>query len=351
MPLDDETGAAFGFNPNLARQGERARELASQRDVNTLPDPLTYAAIKSFLGSAPDELGFSALHPQREAIKSVANPAYALGTATQVIPALGALNALRGSRSASQAIGGASGAIPLSQFEEMAPRFDKASEGRMPLYHVTNQPWEGTAPRPGTWFSTEQPIGASPFGDTVRAYTVPQDINIAGPFPRGRNFRPNVEAAQAPIVAVDDGLGTVSYIVKDPSVLERIRIQQVERSAPKSSQRGMIKTWGGFENQNDYLAGQHKARLEDERMKDAWQRVMGGDVQAELKNRGINQAPPTLRDIEHSKLYGMFPGSIGPENARAMLERGMLNATKEEQRLLRKHLDASGRWFPKIEGE
>ena len=351
MPREDETGAAFGYNPNLAKQGERARALAAQRDVNTLPDPLTYAAVQSFLGTAPDELGFSAMHPQREAIRRVAEPAFAIGTATQVVPALGALNSLRGSRSASQVIGGATGAIPLSEFERIAPRFTKASEGRMPLYHVTNQPWEGNAPRPGTWFSTEQPIGASPFGDTVRAYTVPEDIGIAGPFPRGRNFRTSVDAAQEPIVAVDDGLGTVSYIVKDPSILERIRVQQTERLTPKSAQRGMIKTWGGFDTPEAYQSYWAEREKSGERMRNAYDRIMAQDPQEILRARGIFQPAPTTRDVEQSRLYGMFPGSISPERARVMLENDSLKATKEAQDLLRKYIDQEGRWIPRSEGD
>jgi hypothetical protein len=164
------------------------------------------------------------------------------------------------------------------------------------------------------------------------------------------------DVPQSAATLAGETLGMISPMMvtaKAPQIAAGMNQMAANAMAPRTMnpQAGMIKTWGGFENQNDYLAGQYKARLEDERMKDAWQRVMGGDVQAELKSRGITQAPPTLRDIEHSKLYGMFPGSIGPENARAMLERGMLNATKEEQRLLRKHLDANGRWFPRIEGE
>jgi hypothetical protein len=35
-------------NPNIQRQGEAARRLAAMRDVNTLPDPRTYAAVSGF---------------------------------------------------------------------------------------------------------------------------------------------------------------------------------------------------------------------------------------------------------------------------------------------------------------
>ena len=78
-------GASFG-NPNIQRQGAKARALAAQRDVNTLPDPRTYAAVSGLLGTAPDEMGFSVLNPQYQAIQQVAQPAFALGTALGMAP-------------------------------------------------------------------------------------------------------------------------------------------------------------------------------------------------------------------------------------------------------------------------
>ena len=85
-----ELGAYFG-NPNLQRQGARARALAAQRDVNTLADPRTYAAVQGLLGTAPDEMGFSVLHPDYQKIKKVAEPAYALGLLGQASPILAPL--------------------------------------------------------------------------------------------------------------------------------------------------------------------------------------------------------------------------------------------------------------------
>lgn len=86
-------GASFG-NPNIRRQGAKARALAAQRDVNTLPDPRTYAAVSGLLGTAPDEMGFSVLNPQYQAIQQVAQPAFALGTALGVAPAAGLIGKL-----------------------------------------------------------------------------------------------------------------------------------------------------------------------------------------------------------------------------------------------------------------
>ena len=85
-----ELGAFFG-NPNVQRQGARARALAGQRDVNTLPDPLTYAVMQGLLGTRPDEMGFSVLNPNYEKIKKVAEPAFALGLLGQAAPALAPL--------------------------------------------------------------------------------------------------------------------------------------------------------------------------------------------------------------------------------------------------------------------
>ena len=85
-----DLGAFFG-NPNIQRQGARARALAGQRDVNTLQDPLTYAVMQGLLGTRPDEMGFSVLNPDYEKIKKVAEPAFALGLLGQAAPALAPL--------------------------------------------------------------------------------------------------------------------------------------------------------------------------------------------------------------------------------------------------------------------
>ena len=82
-----ELGAFFG-NPNLQRQGARARALAAQRDVNTLADPRTYAVVQGLLGTAPDQMGFSVLNPNYEKIRKVAEPAFALGLLGQAAPLL-----------------------------------------------------------------------------------------------------------------------------------------------------------------------------------------------------------------------------------------------------------------------
>jgi hypothetical protein len=78
-------GAYFG-NPNIARQGVRARELAQQRDINTLPDPKTYGFVSGLLGTPPDQLGMSVLNPNAQAAKDAAYYGYQTGNALQIAP-------------------------------------------------------------------------------------------------------------------------------------------------------------------------------------------------------------------------------------------------------------------------
>ena len=91
-PTAEEIAAASRpatVNPNIRRQGEAARRLAAMRDVNTLPDPRTYAAVSGFLGTAPDQMGFSALHPDIQGIRRAGEAGFGVGTALQVAPLVG----------------------------------------------------------------------------------------------------------------------------------------------------------------------------------------------------------------------------------------------------------------------
>jgi hypothetical protein len=76
-------------NPMIQRKGEAARRLAAMRDVNTLPDPRTYSAVSGFLGTRPDEQGFSVMHPDREGIRQAGEAGFYAGTALQVAPVVG----------------------------------------------------------------------------------------------------------------------------------------------------------------------------------------------------------------------------------------------------------------------
>lgn len=84
-PQTGEIGPAFG-NPNIQRQGAKARALAAQRDVNTLPDPKTYAAVSGFLGTPFQEQGWSVFHPQRQGIETAADVGYTAGLGAQIAP-------------------------------------------------------------------------------------------------------------------------------------------------------------------------------------------------------------------------------------------------------------------------
>lgn len=91
-PTPEELAAASRpatFNPQIARQGAAARRLAALRDVNTLPDPRTYAAVSGFLGTPPDQQGFSVMHPDIQGIKKAGDVGFGAGTAAQVAPVVG----------------------------------------------------------------------------------------------------------------------------------------------------------------------------------------------------------------------------------------------------------------------
>jgi hypothetical protein len=86
---EDDTKPYFGGAGT--KKYAAAKKRAEDADVNLLKDPKTYAAVASFMGDAPDELGFSVLHPDYEGVRKVADPAYGLGIAAQVAPIVGPL--------------------------------------------------------------------------------------------------------------------------------------------------------------------------------------------------------------------------------------------------------------------
>ena len=77
---------AFFGNPNVQRQGQKARELAAARDVNTMPDPQTYSFVSGLLGTAPDQQGFSAMHPKAADIRSAGEKGLAMSILAQFAP-------------------------------------------------------------------------------------------------------------------------------------------------------------------------------------------------------------------------------------------------------------------------
>lgn len=84
---DDLTKPYFG-NPNVARQGAQARQLAQQRAAENLPDPRTYGFVQGLLGTSPEQLGMSVLSPNTAPAKEAAYAGYQLSNAAQVAPAI-----------------------------------------------------------------------------------------------------------------------------------------------------------------------------------------------------------------------------------------------------------------------
>jgi hypothetical protein len=77
-------------NPNLLAQGRSALANAQARDVNSVADPKTYAFMSGFLGTPPDQQGFSVFKPDLEGIKSAGEVGFGLGIGAQALPFMGA---------------------------------------------------------------------------------------------------------------------------------------------------------------------------------------------------------------------------------------------------------------------
>jgi hypothetical protein len=82
----DNGGAAFG-QYTTGRKYQAAKKRAENADVNLLPDPRTYAAVSGLLGEAPDELGFSVMHPDYKGIQSAGEKGFIGGTLLGAAPA------------------------------------------------------------------------------------------------------------------------------------------------------------------------------------------------------------------------------------------------------------------------
>lgn len=84
------TGAYTG-NPNIARQGARARQIAQARNVSDIADPRTYGFMQGLLGSAPDQLGYSVFDdPEtRRAAQQAAEVGLVGGGLLQGLPVIG----------------------------------------------------------------------------------------------------------------------------------------------------------------------------------------------------------------------------------------------------------------------
>ena len=84
------TDAYFG-NPNIARQGAKARQMAQARSVSNIADPRTYGFMQGLLGTAPDELGYSVFdNPEtKQAAQRAAEIGLIGGGLLQGLPVIG----------------------------------------------------------------------------------------------------------------------------------------------------------------------------------------------------------------------------------------------------------------------
>ena len=89
------TGAYYG-NPNIQRQGEKARQIAQQRSVSDIADPRTYGFMQGLFGTAPDQLGYSVFDDPatKQAAQKAAEVGFVGGGLFGSLPILGA--ALKG---------------------------------------------------------------------------------------------------------------------------------------------------------------------------------------------------------------------------------------------------------------
>ena len=155
------------FNPNIARQGAAARALAAQRDVNLLPDPRTYAAVSGFLGQAPDQLGFSVMHPDIQGITRAGE----VGFAASLVPVVAPVVAPVG-----RAVGRAATAAGMRAEKALeAPvtrTLERGGRSAEMLQALSAQPSFAVKPRGGSFMSsgdvTAPPI--SKLDETLRSY-------------------------------------------------------------------------------------------------------------------------------------------------------------------------------------
>lgn len=168
---EDLTQPYFG-NPNVALQGARARELAQQRNAESLPDPRTYGFVSGLFGTSPDQLGMSVLSPNTAPAKEAAYYGYQAGNAAQIAPALKGLFNLSKGMTAGQTV--AAEAKPLMG------------------YHRTTTPFEGdfvnTKNKLGVSFAGDRGFYFSPKLDDPDSqifgkYVIAADVNVKNPAP------------------------------------------------------------------------------------------------------------------------------------------------------------------------
>jgi len=136
------------MNRNIQRQGEKSRQLATKRDVSTLPDPQTYAFIDSALfGTPPDEVAdkFGVMHPKRKEILGRAEQGFVTGNAALVGPAARMLKEVT---------------APAVKYlgKEAARQVERGIFNEGPLRGITPQPMYISRP-PGGYFPTSRGMG------------------------------------------------------------------------------------------------------------------------------------------------------------------------------------------------
>jgi hypothetical protein len=84
------TGAYYG-NPNIQRQGEKARQIAQQRNVSDIADPRTYGFMQGLFGTAPDQLGYSVFDDpaKKQAAQQAAEVGFVGGGLLSSLPIIG----------------------------------------------------------------------------------------------------------------------------------------------------------------------------------------------------------------------------------------------------------------------
>jgi hypothetical protein len=140
------------MNTNIQRQGAKSRKLATERDINQLPDPQTYAFIQSaLLGTPPDEVAnqFSVFHPKRKEILGRAEQGFVAGNAALVGPAARMLKEVT---------------APAVKYlgKEAARQVERGIFNEGPLRGITPQPMYAVRPEGGgTSFTNVQSTGKS----------------------------------------------------------------------------------------------------------------------------------------------------------------------------------------------
>jgi len=145
-------GMSDKVDTNIQRQGAKSRKLATERDINQLPDPQTYAFIQgALLGTPPDEVAnqFSVFHPKRKEILGRAEQGFVAGNAALVGPAARMLKEV---------------ATPAVKYlgKEAARQVERGMFNEGPLRGITPQPAFAVRPEGGgTTFTGVQSTGKS----------------------------------------------------------------------------------------------------------------------------------------------------------------------------------------------